>query len=277
MTGCSRGIGLAVSRELGRRGASLALAGRDRSTLEDVAQHLAGGPHSVVELDVTVEDRWNAATEQVAPDGLLHGVVTAAGEIGPIGPVGSWTADAFRRTFDVNVLGTLLPIIAMLRLLRVAKGAIVTFSGGGATGAFPRFDAYAASKVSVVRLTENLSQELSGDGIRVNAVAPGFLLTDIHAATMRAGPDLAGADYFERTRKALEAGSGDSPEPAASLVAFLLSDGAEGITGRLISAQWDPWHDESFRERLRTEASLATLRRIDDRFFQPTTRGMETS
>ena len=167
------------------------MAGRDRSTLEDVAQHLAGGPHSVVELDVTVEDRWNAATEQVAPDGLLHGVVTAAGEIGPIGPVGSWTADAFRRTFDVNVLGTLLPIIAMLRLLRAAKGSIVTFSGGGATGPFPRsFDAYAASKVSVVRLTENLSQELSGDGIRVNAVAPGFLLTDIHARDdeSRSGP-----------------------------------------------------------------------------------------
>ena len=114
VTGCSRGIGLAVSRELGRRGASLALAGRDRSALEDVAQQLAGGPHSVVDLDVTDEERWTAATDLVAPDGLLHGIVTAAGEIGPIGPVGSWTADAFRRTIDVNVLGTLLPIMASL-------------------------------------------------------------------------------------------------------------------------------------------------------------------
>jgi NAD(P)-dependent dehydrogenase (short-subunit alcohol dehydrogenase family) len=276
VTGCSRGIGLAVSRELGRRGASLALVGRDRSALEDVANQLAGGPHSVVDLDVTDEELWRAATDLIAPNGLLHGIVTAAGEIGPIGPVGSWTADAFRRTIEVNVLGTLLPIMASLEPLRAAKGAIVTFSGGGATGSFPRFDAYAASKVAVVRLTENLAQEVSADGIRVNAIAPGFVLTDIHTETVRVGPDLVGADYFERTRKALEAGAGDSPELAAALVAFLLSGGAHGITGRLISARWDPWQDESFRERLRTDADLARLRRIDDQYFQAVAREAET-
>jgi NAD(P)-dependent dehydrogenase (short-subunit alcohol dehydrogenase family) len=244
--------------------------------LKDVAQQLSGGPHSVVDLDVTDEESWSAATDQVAPNGLLHGIVTAAGEVGPIGPVGSWTADAFRRTLDVNVLGTMLPIMASLQPLRAAQGAIVTFSGGGATGSFPRFDAYAASKVAVVRLTENLAHELSADGIRVNAVAPGFVLTDIHAETVRAGPDLVGADYFERTQNALEAGAGDSPELAAALVAFLLSDRAQGITGRLISARWDPWEDESFRERLRTDANLARLRRIDDQFFQAIALEAET-
>ena len=152
----------------------------------------------------------------------------------------------------------------------------MTFSGGGATGSFPRFDAYAASKVAVVRLTENLAQELSADGIRVNAIAPGFVLTDIHAETVRVGPHLVGADYFERTRNALEAGAGDSPELAAALVTFLLSGGAQGITGRLISARWDPWQDESFRERLRTDADLARLRRIDDQFFQAMEREAET-
>jgi NAD(P)-dependent dehydrogenase (short-subunit alcohol dehydrogenase family) len=268
VTGGTRGIGLAVSRHLADRGASLVLAGRDPATLDDVAQHLGGGPHSVVALDVTDEDRWDAATQQVAPDGLLHGIVTAAGEIGPIGPLGSWSADDFRRTLEVNVLGTLLPIMVMLEPLRAAKGAVVTFSGGGATTAFPRFDAYTASKVSVVRLTENLAEELAADGVRVNAVAPGFVMTEIHAGTLRAGPDLAGSDYFERTRKTLEERTGDSPERAASLVAFLLSPEADGITGRVISAQWDPWEDESFCERLRNDGDLATLRRIDDHFFQ---------
>ncbi len=277
VTGCSRGIGLAVGRELARQGASLALAGRHRSTLEDVARGLTGGPHSVVDLDVTDEDRWKEVPDQVAPGGFLHGIVTAAGEIGPIGPVGSWTAQEFSRTLEVNVLGTLLPIMAMLEPLRTAKGAIVTFSGGGATGAFPRFDVYAASKVSIVRLTENLAHELSDDGIRVNAVAPGFVLTDMHAGTMQAGPDRAGSEYFERTRNALESGGGDSPDRAASLVAFLLSAGSEGITGRLISAQWDPWQDDSFRERLRTDPDLARLRRIDEQFFQAKAPDLESS
>ena len=63
------------------------------------------------------------------------------------------------------------------------------------------------------------------------------------------------------------------PSSSEELVAFLLSDESAGITGRIISAQWDPWKDEAFRERLRDENDLATLRRIDDQFF--TTREKE--
>ncbi len=273
VTGSSRGIGLAVCRELARRGAHLVLVGRDPAALGSVASGLTGGPHSVAGLDVTDEEDWDAARDTIAPEGLLHGVVTAAAELGPIGPVGSWSVDHFRHTIDVNVVGTVLPLITFLDPLRAARGAVVTFSGGGATGSFPRYDAYAASKVAVVRLTENLAAELADQGIRVNSVAPGFVLTEMHAATLEAGPGLAGPGYFERTRKAVDSGQGDSPELAAALVAFLLSRQAEGITGRLISARWDPWQEESFRNRLRHDPHLATLRRIDGQFFAPIEQG----
>ncbi|MCU1490082.1 MAG: hypothetical protein JWM85_1487, partial [Acidimicrobiaceae bacterium] len=60
---------------------------------------------------------------------------------------------------------------------------------------------------------------------------------------------------------------GDSPQLAAELTAFLLSDRAEGITGKLLSARWDPWREAGFQARLRVEKDLATIRRIDDQFF----------
>jgi 3-oxoacyl-[acyl-carrier protein] reductase len=86
-------------------------------------------------------------------------------------------------------------------------------------------------------------------------------------ATLAAGPEGAGADYFEKTQRQVEEG-GSPAERAAQLVAYLLSGEAEGITGKLISAPWDPWEDPEFRKRLREEPDLATLRRIDDQFFR---------
>jgi 3-oxoacyl-[acyl-carrier protein] reductase len=103
--------------------------------------------------------------------------------------------------------------------------------------------------------------------VRINAIAPGFVVTDIHQATLEAGPHRAGAAYFERTEAAIKRGGGDPPMDAAELTAFLLSDASEGITGRLISARWDPWRETSFQQRLRVEKDLATIRRIDEQFF----------
>ena len=141
------------------------------------------------------------------------------------------------------------------------------FSGGGATGPFPRYDAYAASKAAVVRLAENLAAELVSDRVRVNTVAPGFVITDMHQSTLAAGPEQVGEAYFDRTARAVTSRGGDSPELAASLVSFLMSDASSGITGKLLSARWDPWEDVSFRNRLEDDADFATLRRIDGQFF----------
>jgi 3-oxoacyl-[acyl-carrier protein] reductase len=223
--------------------------------------------HTAIALDVTNRSAWMASLETIAPAGHLSGVVTAAATLTPIGPIGSWDVEEFRRTLEVNVVGTLLAIECTLPYLKSSHGSVVAFSGGGATGAFPRYDAYAASKAAVVRLVENLSVELQSERVRVNCVAPGFVLTDMHRETLAAGADRVGRDYFDRTRSALESGEGDSPDLAARLVSFLLSPASEPISGKLISARWDPWHDEAFRKRLGEDADFATLRRIDGQFF----------
>ncbi len=266
VSGASRGIGAAVCRHLAALGAQLVLVARQAAALEAVRSSLPGGPHRVMSFDVADAQAWEGAAPALRGDGAVHGVVTAAAILGPIGTPGTWDVGAFRRTFEVNVVGTLLPILHTLDGLRATRGAIVAFSGGGATSPLPRFDAYAASKAAVVRLVENLAVELAADGIRANCVAPGFVATDMHRGTLEAGPEVAGADYYARTFRDVEKG-GDPPELAAELTAFLLSDDAAGITGRLISARWDPWREASFRQLLRADPDLGRIRRIDRQFY----------
>ncbi len=272
VTGASGGIGASVARHLAALGDQIVLIGRRRGALEDVCASLPGGPHLVAAFDVSDEGAWAQAAQRLWSDQPVSGLVTAAGVLGPVGPPGSWDLGAFRRTLEVNLIGTLLAILTLLAPLRATRGAVVAFSGGGATSPLPRYDAYAASKTALVRLVENLASELTSDGVRVNCVAPGFIATDIHRATLEAGPELAGADYYQRTLTAIDAG-GDTPQLAAELTAFLLSDEAEGITGRLVSARWDPWKDLDFRARLQSQPDFAKLRRIDDQFFSARPRG----
>jgi NAD(P)-dependent dehydrogenase (short-subunit alcohol dehydrogenase family) len=261
VTGGSRGIGLESARALAQRGAQLVLVARSAAALEEASASLPGEGHRWLAFDVSDEDAW---TRHVEDFDELAGLVTAAAILEPVGAIGSYPPAAFRRTLEINLLGTMLAIHSCLPALRAGGGSIVTFGGGGATSPLPRFDAYAASKAAVARLTENLASALAPEGITVNCVAPGFVVTRIHEATLAAGPAVAGVDYYERTRQEIDGGGFPASE-AAELVCLLL----EGVpfTGKLVSAQWDPWRERHFHARLASDAAFATVRRIDGTRF----------
>lgn len=263
VTGGSMGLGQAVARHLATAGARVMIAGRSATALDAALAELEGAGHERLRLDVSSAAAWPEAMARLDAGGALDGLVTAAGVLGPIGRLDEVAMDEFAATIAINLFGTALALHHCLPRLRAAAGRAVTFSGGGGTGPLPRYDAYAASKAAVVRLTENLA---AGAEIEINAVAPGFVATRMHSGTLRAGPEAAGQSYYERTQERLREG-GFPPSEAAELVAFLLSPDATGISGRLISAQWDPWREEEFRQRLRTDSDLAKLRRIDEQFF----------
>jgi NAD(P)-dependent dehydrogenase (short-subunit alcohol dehydrogenase family) len=267
VTGASGGIGSAVARSLAERGWRVALLARGRDALADTCAQLPGDGHEAFAIDVSEESAWERLASNLHD---VEGLVCAAAILDPVGPIGTYSAADFRRTLEVNVLGTLNAIRTCLPGLRARGGAVVTFSGGGATAPLSRFDAYAASKAAVARLSENLAVELARDDVQVNCVAPGFVASAIHSATIAAGPERAGAAYFARTRSELEHG-GVSASEAAELVCLLLEGEAQvPFTGRLISAQWDDWRDPGFRRRLADEPHLATLRRIDGQMFAAT-------
>ncbi len=263
VTGGSLGIGREVSRQLARCGARVTIAARSPGPLAAAVAELEGTGHQGVQLDVSDPDAWIAAIEAVDGNGPLHGLVCAAGVLGPVGRFDSVPLNGITQTIAINLIGTLLALRHAVPRLEHSGGRAVAFSGGGATSPLPRYDAYAVSKVAVVRLIENVAQTTP---VEVNCVAPGFVATRMHDFTLDAGPENAGAEYYERTSQQLASGGFPVAE-AAELVCFLLSDDASGITGRLLSAQWDPWRESQFRTRLRVDPDLGRLRRIDGQQF----------
>jgi NAD(P)-dependent dehydrogenase (short-subunit alcohol dehydrogenase family) len=261
VVGGTGGLGRAVVDALLARGDRVLATGRDPGRLEALRQRGAL-THPLDLGDPGCGAALAAATREGLGDGL-DGLVLAAGRLEPIGPTRAVDLDALARTLDEHVLGALRVVQACARLLDAAPSpSVVLFSGGGATGPFPRYSAYALAKVATVRLAENLAAE--EPGWRVNAVAPGFVATGMHDTTLAAGREDVGP-YFDETERRL--GDATPPEAAAELVALLLSEESAGISGRLISAVWDPWRDESGRAALRGRTDFGRLRRIDAQRF----------
>lgn len=271
VTGGSMGIGFTVACQCAREGANVVIAARNKRDLDRSLNELgkiSRGNHLSYSLDV-------GQFQQVADFSLwciknikiIHGLVNCAGIYGPIGKLNELDMNFFQETLKTNFLGTVYMCHAFYSLFETSlKKKIVNFSGGGGASPFPNYSAYATSKAAIVRFTENLSIEWAEDGYDVNCVAPGFVKTRIHQKTLDVGARAAGNAFYENTKKQIETG-GVSPELAANLTVFLLSDKSNGITGKFISAPWDPWQDAAFQERLRTDKDLATLRRIDDKTF----------
>jgi NAD(P)-dependent dehydrogenase (short-subunit alcohol dehydrogenase family) len=141
-------------------------------------------------------------------------------------------------------------------------GRIVNLAGGGVGSAnvMPRVSAYVASKAAIVQFTECLARELASEGILVNAISPGFVVTEMTAAVIAAGPATAGDDLYARTVQQRDSG-GETPARAARLVAWLLSPAADGLTGKMLSAKWDDV--SGIEPQVANGSSLYTLRRID--------------
>jgi len=262
VVGATGGIGTAITKVLLDDGIRVIGTGRSARGLEDVAALGA------IPVALALEDPQQAGAimaEAVADAfaGELDGIVVASGNYGPIGPTRTVDITSVEHTFMLNLLAPLALIQAVAPALDAGVEASVVFlSGGGATDSFPNYSAYAISKVATVRLVENLA--LEEPGWKVNAIAPGFVATAIHDATRAAG-DTASAGFLSRTDE-MTARAVD-PAIAARLTAFLLSPQSRRITGRLISAVWDPWEEPAGQALLSDDPHFGRLRRIDRQFF----------
>jgi NAD(P)-dependent dehydrogenase (short-subunit alcohol dehydrogenase family) len=213
-----------------------------------------------IPADVSQEDAVERLfATAISRNGPVHAVIHSAAVIGPIGPVVDVPAAEWLQTLQINLFGTFLVARAACRAMKERGGRIVLLSGGGASGPFPNYSAYASSKVAVVRFVETIALEMQPYGIEVNALAPGVVATRMHDATLAAG-EAAGADYLKKTKQMLE--SGESPEKAARAAMWLASGAARGISGKLVSAVYDDY--EQWPEHLAelAQGELFNLRRI---------------
>src|SRR5207248_10221184 len=168
-------------------------------------------------------------------------LVANAGVYGPMGPIDSIDWKEWEHAIQINLTGTVYCCRAFLPLLKQSsRGKILILSGGGATKPLPFLSAYAASKAAIVRFGETLAEELRDVRIDVNSIAPGALNTRLVDEVIEAGPEKVGRSFYEASLRQKESG-GTPLEKGAELCVYLASEAANGITGKLISAVWDPW------------------------------------
>ena len=236
ITGGSRGIGRAAAILAGARGWAVGVnfAREAEAAAETVAAVIAAGGKAVaVQGDVTVEADvirlFDATAEACGP---VDGLVVNAGIVAPAAQLAEMSLDRLKRMFDVNILGAYLTAREGARRLPFDRGGrggsiVLVSSAASRLGSAGQYVDYAGTKGAMDTLTLGLSRELAGQGVRVNAVRPGIIETEIHASGGQ--PDRAQA-----LGSASPIGRPGRPEEVAEAILWLLSDASSYTTGALL-------------------------------------------
>jgi len=266
ITGATRGLGRTLANAFWQAGASLALTARQSDALERLVADL--GKRSGQEVITVTEDLANPQAAGKIVNSIegkfprLDVLINNAAIQGPIGPL--WENDwkEWLKTIQVDLLSP----IALCRavspwMIKRGGGSIINLSGGGATSPRANFSAYATAKTGLVRFSETLAEELRPYNVRVNCIAPGAMNTAMLNEVVDRGADAAGQKEYAQAVKVQQDG-GASIQRVAQLCLFLVSDAARDISGKLISAVWDPWASLPKRIDELSSSDIYTLRRI---------------
>jgi len=236
VTGGSRGIGAACATLAARRGYAVAISYRDnRAAAAEVVRAIeqAGGAAMAIRADVANEADVVSMFEAVDREfGRLDALVNNAGVVAPAGRVDQYELQRLQRVFTTNVIGSFLCAREAVRRMSTRHGgkggAIVNVSSAAARLGSPNeYVDYAASKAAIDTMTLGLAKEVADEGIRVNAVRPGLIHTDIHAS--------GGApDRVERLKDMVPMRRGGTADEVANAILWLMSDEASYTTGALV-------------------------------------------
>lgn len=235
ITGGSRGIGAATARLAARQGYDVAInyVGNEKAANEvvaDIEKNNARG--TAIKGDMASETDILKMFEAVDKFGKLTHLVNNAGIIGSSSKFADAPADMIRKVVDINVTGAMIVAregVRRLSTTRGGKGGAIVNLGSMATylGAPGEFVWYAASKGAIDSLTIGLSKEVAGEGIRVNAVAPGLIDTEIHASGGQ-------PDRIARMQSAIPIGKAGTADEVADTILYLLSEQASYVTGTIL-------------------------------------------
>lgn len=231
VTGASSGIGRATSMLFAQNGMTVIAVGRNEAELNALrdAAHESEGSIKIHLADVTNESQTaRVVTDTVEHFGGIDVLVNAAGII-KSGTIETTTADEWDKMMNINLRSMFLLMQKCLPHLVKTKGNIVNVSSVTGNRSFPNVLAYCVSKAGVDQLTHCAALELAEKGVRVNAVNPGVVMTNLHKRSGMSEEDYAG--FLEHSAKTHPLGRAGTPEEVAELIYFLASDKAGWITG----------------------------------------------
>ena len=271
ISGATSGLGFELAEHFTNTGKNVIFCGRNEETVHitlDCLKNISAGNQLILGFKNDVSDRKTTIEMLERIDKLqivIDVLICNAGVIGPIDKFLDNKILEWEDAFNVNLYGTLNLVMGVLpSMLARGEGKVIHISGGGATAPLFGMSSYAAAKAAAVRFIETLALEYKDLGITLNSVAPGILKTKLLDHMLAAGPDRIGGILFTKSLARAEA-PGDTHRKVISLIDFLSSESSIGITGKLISAEWDNWAEwPNNLEQLR-DSDLYTLRRITGR------------
>jgi NAD(P)-dependent dehydrogenase (short-subunit alcohol dehydrogenase family) len=229
VTGGGSGIGLGCARRLAAEGAVVTICGRSEERLAAAKDQLEGDVHTVA-CDVTDEAQVVAAVAAATePTGSLDVVVASAGGSSTIGPLTQVDTQAFRDTMDLNVVGTFLALKhAAPVMVRGGGGSFIGISSIAGSTTHRWFGAYGPAKAGIEALVQMAADELGASNVRVNAIAPGLVETDLVEAITAGGPVLD--DYLDQMPIARPG----TVDDIAAAAAYLAGDQSTWVTGQVL-------------------------------------------
>ena len=266
ITGASHGFGFELAKYFSKNGADILITGRNFKNLENAMKTISLESTGKVIMKVCdiSDSKQNKDVFDYAIKifNRVDVLIANAGIYGPKGKIENLNWDEWSKAIDINLKGTVLSCISVLDHMKNNNyGKIIIMSGGGATKPMPLISSYAASKAGVVRFAETLSEEVKEFNIDVNSVAPGAMNTRLLDEILESGPKLVGEDFYNKAVEQKQKG-GTPMIHAIKLCEYLSSSNSDGISGKLISAIWDPWMKfDLYKNKLKT-SDIYTLRRI---------------
>lgn len=227
VTGGGSGIGRATARRFARDGANVIIVGRTESALRETAE--ADGKIGYVVGDITRDETVELVINTVREKfGRLDILVNNAGWC-PVQPITEVKISDYDRAFNLDVRALVNMTINALPMIRESRGCIINLSSVGATHCAPNLSMYVGAKAAVENFTRVWALELAADGVRVNAIAPGAIRTNIWNVT-DLSPEEA-RKHEEGIANGIPVGRFGSPDEVANVAAFLVSDEASYVSG----------------------------------------------
>lgn len=276
ITGGSLGLGYEIAKHYTLKGFNIIICARDKKNLlkaKFLLEKLKNDKQKIfafkadISNETDVKRLFNNVSNKFKKIDVL---ISNAGVYGPKGDFEKISWIEWKKAFQINCFGSIYLVKIFLKLLKKSsRGKIIQLSGGGATSPLPNLSCYSASKAAIVRFMETLSLEMAKYKIDINCIAPGALNTRLLDEVIKAGPLLIGKNFFNKSLEQKKNG-GAGFKNALDLCDFLISNKSNGITGKILSAQWDNYTSSKCKSKKFLKSDVFTLRRIvgTDRSFK---------